>query len=782
MRDARLSILLLILLLYHAADAVGCASADSLRLSLINAESDKRIGPKDTYSLAKDVDLSALRSASALEVFAEAKVYFAKGEKVLLVISLMAYDTLRFWHAIALQQPNSDGLAEAEKLLLLPPDYSRDATLRAYFWNPDSAALIVTKAEIQIRPHTFPVLTPPNFESAYPGPAQLLFQNHCFELHYHPQTRQLSLADARGKTLAGPFQLLAEILKENDTVSLFTDKWKLKGRFYEPAKTTAVLMARNPYQQVKILLSTNQHQGLKIAMESRFRRKAKVVRQALVIPLSERPDLVIDDKALLHKADYNQRYYLGQGGFMSGEKERRLSVLQNRQMGSMQLDMSLSRLVVNLSFAYEQPMIRYPLDEKRQDYFEDLSSTAFKRGQGLEGCFTLWPGQGNQSMPRLMPIPGGAEAAVVWTEHADWTDLRTHKAVHFGCDTITKAEKAQGGFDGYGIRITKSVFYHNPEGITNTQASFGRFKGLHATLADTAFRAFISQLAASGHEIGLHTPEQHSSKRLWMRQALLFTQTNYQSTIWIDHGYNNQPNANRENMVADGLVKKTRHYSADLWRKYGIKYLWNPALEEIRPFEKYAFDGNFIIPYPGFGPVLPHVIFSQHPAASGFLLWNTSGTLELPTDALWDYAFSPERLERLMQYHSIWINHVYPAWTLPDKGFWTYDSDSNLVAMPGFNRALALLSKLQNSGRLINTTLSRLAAYHELLRDVELVPLDDGQMLVINHNPLPISGLSFATTSVNVHIENHEFYSRRHGNTTYFWFDLEGGATTVIRY
>lgn len=783
MHDARLSILFFLLLPYFAAAQVLYSHNDTIRLSLISKGQDQvTISSFNTYALAKDVVLQKSLSFRTLEVLAEADVQFGTGQNAWLVLSLMAADTLRYWHAFKLEQSDSDGLAKTEKHVLLPPNYTDEAILRAYFWNPDSAEFIVTKANICIRPHTFPNLLPPVFGDSNAFPSGLLFQNERFELHYNPTNEQVVLADARGRPLAGPFQWLIEYIRGSDTLSLYTDQWKLRGRFFEQDNATAVLVASNPYQKVLFRLSTDNHQGLKIEMKCRFRRKTKVLRQALVVPLAERPEYVTDDKALMHQTGNSKSYYLGQGGFVSGLSDRRLSLFQSRHLASIQLDMKPSRLVANLSYAHAHPLIHYPKDENRQDYFEDLSSSVFKKKQELEGSFTLWPGQGNNHMPRLMPFPNGAEAAVVWTEHADWTDLRTHRAVHFGCDTVKSPEQAVGGFDRYGIPVSKSVFYHNHERITNNKASEGRFPGLHASLEDSTFRAFIGQLSANGHEIGLHTPEQHSSTRQWMKQALSFTKTHYQSSMWIDHGYNNHPIANRENMVGDGLLKGRRHYSASLWRRYGVRYLWNAAPEELRSFEQYAFDGNFIIPYPGFGPVLPQPVFSQHPSAQGFLLWNTTGTLEMPTEGLWDYTFSPTRLEHLMQYHSTWINHIYPAWTLPGKGFWTYDADSNLVAMPGFNRALGALSELQKSGRLLNTTVSRLAAYHRALENVEILPIDDHQMLVINHNPFPIEALSFVTTSEKVQVEGKSSQSQRRGNHTYFWLDLKEGEGVRLWY
>ncbi|HMM12327.1 MAG TPA: hypothetical protein PKE03_09575, partial [Bacteroidales bacterium] len=740
------------------------------------------VAREHTYALATDSMLPEPMSRTAHQARLEASLSYHSGSNAMLVFSLMAADTLRYWAALPLNTLDSLGNANAGKLIILPPDYLKGATLRTYFWNPDSATFTVNKAEIQIRPHRFPGLLPSVEPSAASGRALLLFQTARFELHYHPQSGHLILADARGRPLSGPFQWHLEVLKGNDTLHLTDQQWKLSARFFSGESKTAVLKLCNPYERLKLRVTTDEHCGIAFSVESRMRKRVSVVRQALVMPFIDKPEAAVDDRALTWQPDGLQALYLGQGGFVAGKDERRLTMLQSRQLAAVQIDTEHRRLIANITFAPAHPMIQYPLDEDRQDYFIDLSAPPFHPGHRQTGSFVLWPAAGSAETPRLMPIPGGAEAAVVWTEHADWTDIRTQRAVHFGCDTIHQAANAVGGFDKYGIPVTKSVFYHNPEGITNVRASRGLFTGKHATLTDRDFLELIRQLHRLGHEICLHTPEQYSSTRRWMKQALSFAGQQFDAKSWIDHGYNNSVLSNRENMAGDGLRKGSRHYASDLWQRYGVRYLWNAALEELRPYASYGFDGNFIIPYPGFGPVLPGPVFMRHASAPGFLLWNTTGTLEMPDDGRWEYGFAPARLEHLMQYHSIWINHVYPAWTFPGKGFWTYDADSNIVAMPGFNKALERLSHLEKSGRLLNATLRDLAGYHEALDKLELIPLEGHVLKVINHNPFTVSRISFATPSPMVNVRGKAIHQRRHHHTTYFWFDLSAGEAAEISY
>lgn len=68
---------------------------------------------------------------------------------------------------------------------------------------------------------------------------------------------------------------------------------------------------------------------------------------------------------------------------------------------------------------------------------------------------------------------------MIWTEHADYTDLQTQRAVNFGADTIEHATQARGGFVANKIPVTKSVFFSNPENVSNAdRTGFGR-QALH---------------------------------------------------------------------------------------------------------------------------------------------------------------------------------------------------------------------------------------------------------------------------------------------------------------
>lgn len=92
-----------------------------------------------------------------------------------------------------------------------------------------------------------------------------------------------------------------------------------------------------------------------------------------------------------------------------------------------------------------------------------------------------------------MPVWEGFEAAVIFTEHADWSDIRTHRAVCFGSEDIVSADSAVGGYVYYDVPVTKSVFFNNPDSVCNIEKN-SDFPGLHASLSDDDFLDFMIQL------------------------------------------------------------------------------------------------------------------------------------------------------------------------------------------------------------------------------------------------------------------------------------------------
>ena len=146
-------------------------------------------------------------------------------------------------------------------------------------------------------------------------------------------------------------------------------------------------------------------------------------------------------------------YYLDREGFKVGEGDRTIISYHQTGISSTQFDAVNRIAYFNLDYWRDHPMIHYPLNDTLENYFEDVSCQQIHEGMQWTHSVTLHIGDDVPNLIRLMPIPDGYESGIIFTEHADWTDIRTHRAVLFGSEHITDAKDATGGFVYYGIPV-----------------------------------------------------------------------------------------------------------------------------------------------------------------------------------------------------------------------------------------------------------------------------------------------------------------------------------------
>jgi hypothetical protein len=710
----------------------------------------------------------------------------AAPSKAIFVLSLASNDSLLYWHGIKADDV-LDSTAVWKHLsasFKLPANYGKNAILKAYLWNPGGEVFDIDDLTINLEPLQMPSFMPETHREVSSGLPQVLAQNTYYELLFFPETATVLLADNRGRHLTYPLVHLAEFESDGLRKEVVSGKWKLLRKREKDGKVSLHLRNRSPIGRIdlKIITSFNSPR-IDFTVETKLKPYIRLFRHALQLPFYDEPSRIMRKNSLEDHEQFQQEYYLANQGLIIGEGIRALSLYHLHQLSSAQIHADEKTLLLNLEYHLDQPMVHFPMRTDTTDFFEDVSARQTKKRILTTNGFNLILGANISNIPRFMPVPDGFEAAIIWTEHADWTNIRSHRAVNFGHQEITHADKATGGFVKYGIPVSKSVFYNNPDSITNTAASNGLFNELHATIQmDSAFFDLLSQLDAAGHDICLHTPEQFSSSRSNLREALQFMNTHFSSPTWIDHGYNNKPWNNRENLVCDGLLAYSPQYARDLWQEYGVRYFWNPYLETLNPFDEWAFNGHFQLPYPGFGDRFPDKPITQHPAIPEALLWGTTGTLEVPQERLWDYYFHPGRLDGLINFRSVHINHVYPAWAREGKGFWRFDQSGKMIAPMGFNQALARLADLRDAHKLLPTTIDKQLAYFESVSKLEYNIIAQGHVEIVNHGNRKINGLNLAVSSSSVRVNGAVPKSKKVDDDTIFWFDLKAGETAIIRY
>ena len=655
-----------------------------------------------------------------------------------IVITITDSTGTHFWQAYPLDRFMSDTTewSTASLDLVFPSDYIKSGTIKSFIWNKGEERLLFDDARLEINAHAFP--------------------------SYQPEisTDSTSLTTKYFLPDKDFFVIVEYINANGDTIN-------------DPSISVTNM-------HVGFKLDPNDIIGFNITTETRFKEDIKLLRLAFVLPLPDGEITIFRRNQHIDSLHLQSSYYLDHEGFTVKNDSISWSTYHNTGISSLQLDIENRTACFNIDYWRDHPLLHYPMRSDTSDYFEDISYRNVKAGEVLTGDFNIFS-KAPDDLPRLMPVWDGYQSAFIFTEHADWTDIRTHRAVLFGNENITRPEDAVGGFCYYNIPVTKSVFYWNPDHITNAETSEGRFSGLIESIkTNKEFYKLLKSIKKEGFEICLHSPEIYTTIPSEFPKAMRFMKKQFDTKSWIDHGYNNGPEKNREDMVCDGLLPDSPQYAVDLWKENGVRYLWNPYYEENR-MERYNFDNHFVQPYDGFGDALPNRQITTMPNGDkDFLLWSTPSTLEVNEDREWYYYFDSVRLQRLVDQHNVFITHTYPAWSNPWRAFWEYDEKGCAVAMPGFNFALSQLARFRDEKKILPTTVEAYLNYYEKLQNVEYLILDNQAVRLINHGEA-IQGLTLLCSKPVV-VEGKAINFRKVDEGYLIWFDMKKNETITIKY
>ena len=630
--------------------------------------------------------------------------------------------------------------SQARLDLNFPLDYTHNNTIKVYVWNKASETLYFDDAQLIVKETPIPSYQP-NMKLE---PDSIFNPSEFLSPYLIPVVEYI---DANGDTLSDPSVIETK----------FNDGW----------------IAHMGKLQATVVATLT-------SIETTFKKDVKLLRLAFIMPLPEGDLTVYRRNQHVDTTHFQSSYYLDREGFSIENDYFGISVYHNTDLSSIQLNTEDRTVCFNIDYWRDHPLIHYPMRADTSDYFEDISYREVRKGETLKGKIKVFNCAG-EDLPRIMPVWDGYQSAFIFTEHADWTDLRTHRAVLFGNEHITKPKDAIGGFCYYNIPVTKSVFYWNPDNITNAETSQGHFPGLIASIkTDKNFYKLLKNIKKQGFEICLHSPEIYTTLPSEFPEAMRFMKRNFNTVSWIDHGYNNGPEKNREDMVCDGLLPNSPYYAAVLWKNNGVRYLWNAYYEENRR-EALNFDSHFVQPYDGFGDALPNRQITTLPDGSkDFLLWSTPSTLEVNEDQEWYYYFDSIRLQRLVDQHNVFITHVYPAWSNPHRAFWQYNENGTAVAMPGFNFALSQLAHFRDEKKILPTTIEQYLNYHEKLLNIDYQIISYNKVVLFNRGEA-IKGLTLLCTEP-VTVEGKIINFRKVDEGYLVWFDLGKHETVTIRH
>lgn len=702
----------------------------------------------------------------------------------LYVISIENRGETAFWKGIVLKKIliQKQTWIPFKDSVIIPANITKSGKLKIYLWNKERKnRILIDDLSISFKPYNNPsFLTDVDSLSEYIVLTKdtLLFENKFYQIRGKDDDG-FYISDTLGTPVTNYIRYFFNEKYKQNRFSNFAF-FKFVGVKTRKDKTLLTFKTASKFENIKLIVSCNRFSPkIDVTITQQFKKSVEVIRSALLVdyalPLSE----VFRANRKSDTADFQSEYWLDKQGFSTANRNVAMTIYHCPDVSSLQLNTKNHLAVINLDYDKDHPFLHFPLDTNSFDFKVDRSASVYKRGDKIKKQFTFFVGTKPERLPRFMKNPTGFLATYIWTEHADWGDIRTHRATYFGSEKITVTDSAKGGFIKYGIPVTKSVFYDNPDSITNTIASGGLFTTLESAIkADTAYAAFLDQIYKKGNEICLHTPEQFTTNPERLAEALKYMKNHFQSLTWIDHGYNNLKKNNREDFVCDGM----HNFAASLWKKYGIKYFWNPYYEDYQTFLNRGFFGSIEKMYSGFGDYYPKPDYWKHPTqTNGFYHWPTFSVLYMGSEGLWNYFFSPHQFRVFVNDWAVEINHCYPAWTKPGKGLWKYAADSTIVAMEGFNRTLALMQSLKQKGLLNVTTVREFLNYRLATQQVSYQMLADGRIKVTNTSAKLINGLSYAVKAKAVLVNGLRPAQKQADNDLIFWFNLKPGHSALIR-
>ncbi|MBS1651204.1 MAG: hypothetical protein JSU07_04260 [Bacteroidetes bacterium] len=598
-------------------------------------------------------------------------------------------------------------------------------------------------------------------------------------LNYDSIQKTLFIANDKKKCITKSIFLLleAENVNQKNIVSKtlqFNEQNKYGQKYYE---------AENEYFKALVFHTSNSLKKGKFNIKIKFNRKLKIKRLALVMEMSNKPKTLCNQNRKLSNDFSDDLYSLNKQGFLFGNNGDFI-VYHTPQLSSMQYFSKKNYIVYNLDYYLDHLMLNFPLKENANNFKIDKSKTEVDINDTINGAFDYFINTQTTTIPRFMKNPYGFLSTFVFTEHADFSDIRLHRATYFGNEKITEAAKATGGFVKWEIPVTKSIFYNNPEKINNNQFN-GAFKSEIANMSLPEFKYFINQLHQLNYDICLHTPEENTTTTQNINEALTYFKTNFNSKCWIDHGYNNKLKNNREDIVCDGANKNSEFFMLNKWEQHGVKYFWNCFFEDTDIFIPYNFN-LFKNPYLGYANLLPTPDFWQHKNISDKIwLWPTNQLLFIYNPTMWAYTFSETNLNDFYDNWDVLISHCYTARVDSNSCFYTYDSIKQAyIVHPELDKVLKKLSEYKNK-KLINvTTINDFLEYNINLQNIKYTVVGKNYIQLKNNNNTTIKGLSMAlhTQRPPIVLNKNIKFKKVEGGDVIFWFDLLPNESVEIKW
>lgn len=657
------------------------------------------------------------------------------GNSYQVALTVAAGDSSIYWASTEIGDKLKDSLwTIAEAVFRLPSNVvTAKHTIKVFVWNTncrgnidtDDFELVFTSLAL---PTYLPVMPPSNSSNRS---AEKLYIGSDFMLALSPSSG-LIIIDKNNDTIVRSFKAMTEWRSSSNTLEKETGDLKLMSK-----SDSSVQLSLQFSFGIQLLSFNFNRSAIKVHSVTSFQKEVSVGRMCLILEFTQPFSEAISATGLRYENPVDE-LWLGKEGFVCNGKSFR-TVIFKPDVSSVQIDGMKRIAVLNLDYAADHPMLHFPSMKKSEGKYIDRSNSLFKKGDTLSGSFSMVCTQ-LEDLPVLSRYPDGYSAAFIWTEHADFSNLRMHKAIYYGADTIDEPSRARGGFIRHRVPVTKSIFFQNPTG-ENTVKKHAAFAEPSASYKSTpGFAQFLRDIHRKGNEICLHSPDPFTTTLADLELSLKTMKDEFGSKAWIDHGYDNGPESNREDLNCDGFEPRSKLYAAPLWEKYGLKYFWNSFYEDSSPYSSFTFNSFFSKPYFGWGERFPYPVYWQHLTRTGNAYhWRTNSTTDFSDGRMWSYYFSDQRLNDLCFSRQTEIAHFYGPRVDSTNGF--YRINERVIDIePEFDMVLKKLNDYREKKKIWLTTISDYMDFQSKLDRLKITITPEGIVHVANMNRESVQG------------------------------------------
>ncbi len=719
--------------------------------------------------------------SKSLTVSIHAKVRFASiNSEYAIAMSVAHSDSTIIWDSKDVKVSKFDKWTAVNVEFQIPASFVVDAnSLFVYGYNKNGKSICdLYDLEISLYEH----------ESESFLPAVNLFADKGKNLNYIKITngekfsvlldsinRKVKIISAQGDSLYSDLGFYLEYLKKQSgkksKIILLDhfDRFSVEGN---DNRIKLHLFYKSKVANLNVLIDVDNITGyVSIKPDLVFKSDLFLKRAALIFRYNVDLEKVYCKNGDIDSVTFRNEYWLEKEGLMLKGKSIDFLSYRNQSSSSMQLCTKEKYLLFNLDYELDHPFLHYPMMKKSLMIYKNRSAIHYKIGQTLSGNLKFNSVEKNKTITRVMKNPNGFLSSLIWTEHADFSDIKIQRALNFGSERIHSSDSAIGGFVGHGIPVTKSVFYDNPTNLKNSEKDIRFPENSLSIKGSSEFAEFLNQLKGKNHEICLHTPDPFTTNRVFAESAMEYMQQNFGTVNWIDHGYDNRKESNREDIVCSGLDSTSDFFMADLWKKYRVNYFWNDFYEDVDLYSKATYYSFLTTPYSGWDEAYPTPEYFKNPIDKSFISWRTTFTLDPADGSLWNYYFNTFRLNDFVNSRGNCVLHCYPARVDSTTGFYSY-SENTIVVNPEFDSMLERLYDYSNQGKIWLTTVKEMLDYRLQLDNVVVQTGQGNSMFVYNNSDKAISGLSLITDANAISAGEKNIRIKKEGNQLIAIIDL----------